>query len=117
MHNTERNEGPLAGIAARWIDTVEDERGALQEISFKNTEHFNFAYDVVDELARLTPDRRAMLYVDKEKNERSFTFKEMSDYSSMTANYFKRLGIGKGDRVLLVLKRHYQFWFAILALH
>jgi hypothetical protein len=43
MHNTERNEGPLAGIAARWIDTVEDERGALQEVSFKNTEHFNFA--------------------------------------------------------------------------
>lgn len=117
MHNSERNEGPLAGIAARWIETVEDENGALQSISFKNTEHFNFAYDVVDELARLTPQRRAMLYVDKEKNERSFTFKEMSDYSSMTANYFKRLGIGKGDRVLLVLKRHYQFWFAILALH
>ena len=60
MHNSERNEGPLAGIAARWIVTVEDENGALQSISFKNTEHFNFAYDVVDELARLTPQRRAI---------------------------------------------------------
>ncbi len=63
------------------------------------------------------PDKMAMLYVDRDKNERRFTFKELSEISSQTANYFQKLGIKKGDRVMMVLKRHYQFWFAILALH
>ena len=76
-------------------------------------EDFNFAYDIVDELARTKPEKRAMLYVDKDKNERSFTFRELKIFSDKTANYFSSLGIKKGDRVMLVLKRHYQFWFAI----
>lgn len=107
----------MTRIYEKFIETREDEKGVLQEISFKNTENFNFAYDVVDQLAVTHPDKMAMLYVDQEKNERRFTFKELSDISSRTANYFKKLGIKKGDRVMVVLKRHYQFWFAILALH
>lgn len=59
----------------------------------------------------------AMLHLSREKEERRFTFEDMKKYSAKTANYFKSLGIGKGDKVMLVLKRHYQFWFSILALH
>ncbi|MGI6736131.1 MAG: AMP-binding protein [Anaerovoracaceae bacterium] len=107
----------MLGVSRKYIDEVRDERGVLQRISFKNDEHFNFAYDVVDELAAHEPDKLCMLWVDKERNERRFTFAEMSRWSNRTANYFRDLGIGRGDRVMLVLKRHYQFWFAILALH
>ena len=89
----------------------------LKEIHFHNEDKFNFAFDVVDALAEKCPDKLAMLHLDAEKRERRFTFRDMSRYSSMTANYFKSLGIGKGDRVMVVLKRHYHFWFTILALH
>jgi len=107
----------MTEISKKYIDVATDENGTPVEISFKNTDHFNFAYDIVDALAEKIPEKRAMLYVDREKNERNFTFEEMSRYSSKTANYFASLGIKKGNRVMLVLKRHYQFWFSILALH
>jgi acetyl-CoA synthetase len=103
-------------IAEEYVKTVEDKRGALQTISFENTEHFNFAYDIVDEIAEKYPDKLAMIHLDKEKNEQRFTFRDMSEESSRTANYFRSLGIQKGDMVMLVLKRHYQFWFSMLAL-
>ena len=75
------------------------------------------AFDIVDGLARYKPEKLAMLHVDRRREERYFTFQDMSRYSSRAANYFKALGIKRGDRVLLILKRHYQFWFAILGLH
>ncbi|MBQ4575460.1 MAG: AMP-binding protein [Clostridia bacterium] len=100
-----------------FIDTKLNADGVLSEINFKNEETYNFAYDTVDAIAAKTPDRPAMYFVDKHKNGRVFTFGDMSRESARTANYFASLGIGKGDRVMLVLKRHYQFWFAILALH
>ncbi|MBO5274516.1 MAG: cupin domain-containing protein, partial [Clostridia bacterium] len=98
-----------------FIDTKLNADGVLSEINFKNEETYNFAYDTVDAIAAKTPDRPAMYFVDKHKNGRVFTFGDMSRESARTANYFASLGIGKGDRVMLVLKRHYQFWFAILA--
>lgn len=104
-------------IAAPFIEVEEDENGYLQDIRFTNDENFNFAYDVVDKMAKKNPDKVAMVHVSKEGKERSFTFYDMSRYSSKVANYLQFLGIKKGDRVMLVLKRHYQFWFAILALH
>ncbi len=100
-----------------FIDTTLDERGVLSGISFKGENHFNFAYDVVDAIAQKCPDKLAMLHLSADKVENRFTFGDMSRYSSMTANYFKSLGIQKGDRVMVVLKRHYQFWFTIVALH
>ena len=100
-----------------YIDVQEDANGALQAINFKNTEKFNFAYDIVDEIARKNPDKLAMLHIAKNKRHRELTFGDMSSYSSKIAAYFQSLGIRKGDRVMLVLKRHYHFWFAILALH
>ena len=78
---------------------------------------FNFAYDVVDELGKNKPDMLAMLWVSADGEEKRFTFKDMMLCSNKAANYFKYMGIRKGDRVLLVLKRSYFFWVCILALH
>ena len=104
-------------VASAFIDTVENQDGALQKISFHDEDKFNFAFDVVDALAKREPDKLAMLHIDRDMTERRFTFNDMKRASAQAANYFKSLGIKKGDRVMLVLKRHYQFWFAILGLH
>ncbi len=104
-------------VCKSFIQAEEDENGGLRSISFPNAERFNFAFDCVDAIAAKYPQKLAMLHLDKHKTERRFTFEDMSRASSRAANYFKALGIRKGDRVMLVLKRHYQFWFAILGLH
>ena len=104
-------------IYHKYIDVVEDENGTPTSISFKNTENFNFAFDLVDELAEREPDKLAMLHISKDKVERRFTFKDIKKASAQCANYFASLGIKKGDRVMLVLKRHYQFWFAMIGLN
>ncbi len=104
-------------IYQNFIDVQENENGTPISISFKNTEHFNFAFDLVDALAEREPEKRAMLHISKDKTERSFTFKDIKKASNQCANYFKSLGIKKGDRVMLVLKRHYQFWFAMIGLN
>ena len=104
-------------IAKRFIDVKEDAKGLLQEISFKNDGKFNFAFDVLDALGREKPTKLAMLHVSEDMTERRFTFKDMKDASSQAANYFTSLGIKRGDRVMLVLKRHYQFWFCIMGLN
>ena len=104
-------------VCEKFIRTEEDENGALQKIDFVDEEKFNFAFDVVDALGDLYPDKLAMLHISKDKQERRFTFKDMKRLSAQTANYFTSLGIHRGDRVMLVLKRHWQFWPCILALH
>jgi len=112
---TAKSSEPL--ICEQFIETKEDENGALLDIQFKNFEHFNFGFDVIDKIAEKHPDKLAMIHVDRNKVERRFTFREIKHYSNQTANYLTSLGIKKGDRVMLVLKRHYQFWFAMVALH
>ena len=106
-----------ATVTTPFIDTVVNENGALQKISFHNEDKFNFAFDVVDALAKRDPNKLAMLHISRDMTERRFTFNDMKRASNQAANYFKSLGIKRGDRVMLVLKRHYQFWFAILGLH
>ncbi len=88
-----------------------------QNFQVRTPDRFNFAYDIVDRLALVDPNRVALVWADYLGNDRRFNFKELSEMSSQTAHYFKSLGIGKGDAVLLVLKNHYEFWFCILALH
>ncbi len=95
----------------------EDENGCFTGLNFANTESYNFAFDTVDAIARKDPQKLAMVHIANDMTERRFTFKDMKDASSQCANYFKSLGIKRGDRVMLVLKRHYQFWYAILGLH
>ena len=96
------------------IPTEKD--GTITEIAFKNEEKFNFAFDVVDELGKRKPDKLAMLHISEDGTEHRFTFSDMKKESARAANYFKSMGIRRGDRVMLVLKRHYQFWFSLLAL-
>lgn len=104
-------------VYSKWVDVETDQNGTPVKIDFKNENEFNFAFDIVDELGTKKPDKLAMVHLDREKNERIFTFRDMMKASAQCANYFKALGIKKGDRVMLVLKRHYQFWFAMLGLN
>ena len=104
-------------VCEKFIETVENENGQLESVNFKNTDSFNFGFDIVDEIADKYPDKLAMLHIDKNQNERRFTFKDIKKASNQVANYFTSLGIKKGDKVMLVLKRHYQFWFCMVALH
>lgn len=80
-------------------------------------DQFNFAYDVVDELAQKSPDKTAIVWCDENGAEATFTFGQLKYYSDKAANFFRSLGIKKGDPVMLILKRRYEFWFCILALH
>ena len=103
-------------IYRNFIDRVVED-GLLKAISFKGEEKFNFAYDVVDALADAQPEKLAMLHIAEDMTERRFTFQDIKKESGRAANYFKSLGIQRGDRVMLVLKRHYQYWFAMMGLH
>ena len=111
----EKSEQP--GIWQKWIDVETTKTGTPVKIEFKNTDSFNFAFDVVDELGRTKPEKLAMLHLSKDKVERRITFSDMKKESARCANYFSSLGIRKGDKVLLILKRHYQFWYAMLGLN
>ena len=104
-------------IYSNYIDIEENENGTPTSIKFKDTEKFNFAFDLVDALAQKEPEKLAMLHIAKDGTERRFTFKDIKKLSNQCANYFKSLGISKGDRVMLVLKRHYQFWLCMMALN
>lgn len=104
-------------IWQKFIDVKLNEKGTPEKITFKNAETFNFAYDIVDAMAEKEPDKLAMLHISKDKTERRISFLDMKRESSRCANYFKSLGIKKGDRVMLILKRHYQFWYAMLGLN
>ena len=103
--------------AKKFIVTEEDENGILKKLDYKNEDTFNFAFDIVDAVADKYPDKLAMLHIANDKTERRFTYNDMKKESARAANYFLSLGIKKGDRVMLVLKRHYQFWITALALH
>ncbi len=104
-------------VCSKFVHTTTDENGVVNGISFTDEDKFNFAFDCVDAIAEKNPDKTAMVWVGKDKNSHNFTFADMKKFSNMTANYLMSLGIKKGDKVMLVLKRHYQFWFAVLALH
>lgn len=104
-------------VIKKFVETEENENGVLQKLTYKNEDKFNFAFDVVDAVADKYPDKLAMLHVSGDKTERRFTYNDMKKESARAANYLLSLGIKKGDRVMVVLKRHYQFWIAALALH
>jgi acetyl-CoA synthetase len=89
----------------------------VQNFRINIPENFNFAFDVVDEIARETPDKVAMVWCNDNGEEAIFTFGDMKKYSDKAANFFLSAGIGKGDPVMLVLKRRFEFWFCTLALN
>lgn len=89
----------------------------IEKFKIRVPKNFNFAYDVVDEIALNTPDKVAMVWCDDKGNEAIFTFAQMKYYSDKAANFFKSAGIKKGDLVMLILKRRYEYWFCTLALN
>ncbi len=107
----------MRGINLRYVDEKYDDNGILTEYRLKYPDNYNFGYDIVDDIAINDPDRRAMLWTNPKGEERIFTFADIKRLSDKTANYFLSLGIRKGDRVLTILKRHYQFWYVSVALH
>ena len=109
---------PATGlIVDKYAKCEEDENGKLLNIRFENIEKYNFGFDCVDAIADKYPDKLAMIHLDMHEVERRFTFKQIKQESARVANYFTSLGIKKGDRVMLVLRRHYQFWLSMVALH
>ena len=109
MHTT-RN------IHLRYVRERYDENGLLTDFAVDCPDDFNFGYDVVDDIAAAEPDRRAMVWCNPEGEEHVFTFGDMKRWSDKTANFLAAQGIGRGDMVMVILRRHYQFWFAATAL-
>ena len=103
-------------IWENFISVSEDGSGNLKEISFKNAESFNFAFDVIDRLGREKPDKLAMVHIGRDKTETRLTFEDIKKKSGRAANYFRALGIRNGDRVMLVLRRNWQFWPILMGL-
>ena len=80
-------------------------------------ENFNFGYDVVDAWAAEDPDKEAILWTNDKGECIHFSYADLKKYTDQTASYFQSLGIGHGDKVMLILKRRYEFWYSIIALH
>ena len=89
----------------------------MQNFKINVPENFNFGYDVVDAWAEKEPDKKALLWTNDQGEIIQFTFADIKRESDKTASFFASQGIGRGDMVMLILKRHYQFWFSIVALH
>ena len=109
----------MAALYERYLDQAKfgSYEDFLKNYRVNVPEQFNFAYDVLDEMALAQPDRLALRWVHPDGRERSFTFADIKRESDRCANMLQGMGIGKGDAVMLVLKRHYEFWFTIMALH
>lgn len=114
---TARDNKEYKEIFHKFITPTLDDKGRLTKLDFHPNDNFNFGYDVVDAIAAKTPDKTAMVWLDNEKNEKIFSFRDMSEQSNRTANFFRSIGIKKGDAVMVVLKRRYQFWYTMVALH
>ncbi len=103
-------------IDERYCKEQYDENGLLTDFKLTYPDDFNFGYDVVDDIAVNDPGRLAMLWCNPEGEEHRFTFADMKYWSDKTANFLSRQGIGKGDMVMVILRRNYQFWFVAVAL-
>ena len=106
----------MRNINLRYVDETYAPDGQLKTFSVHYPDNFNFGYDVVDDIAVNDPDRRAMIWCNPEGEEHIFTFADMKRWSDKTANFLVDQGIKRGDYVLVVLRRHYQFWFVATAL-
>ena len=106
----------MRNINERFVKETYSENGLLTDFKVTAPDSVNFGYDVVDDIAENDPDRRAMVWCNPEGEEHFFSFADMREWSNKTANYLAAQGIKKGDYVLVILRRHYQFWFVATAL-
>lgn len=104
-------------IYQKFCKEVTDNEGNLKSISLDYPENFNFGYDVVDAVADTEPQKTALVWCNTENQEHIFSFSDVKKFSNQMANVFKKSGLKRGDRVMVVLKRHYEYWFATVALH
>ncbi|MGN0617447.1 MAG: AMP-binding protein, partial [Ruminiclostridium sp.] len=100
----------------RFVKEGFDENGILNKFEIDCPDNYNFGYDIIDKYGEIDPDRLALWHVDLQGNEHKFTYKQLSELSTKAANLFTKMGIKKNDKVMLVLKRNYQFWYAIIGL-
>lgn len=107
----------MQDLNLKYLRETYTEDGVIKTVDFEYPSNFNFAYDVVDHIATTDPNRRAMVWCNPEGEEHIFSFGDMKYYSDKCANFLRDLGVKEGDRVIVILRRHYQFWFAITALH
>ena len=103
----------------KFVDKLsyESQEDFIKNFKIKVPENFNFGYDVVDAWADEEPGRKALCWTNDHGEHIDFSFGDMKRYTDQTASYFQKLGIGHGDMVMLILKRRYEFWFSIIALH
>lgn len=104
-------------LYSRFCTEITDDNGEIEKITLNYPDNFNYGYDVVDVIAEQTPDKRAIVWCNVDNEEHIFSFLDVKRYSNKMANVFTDAGIRRGDRVMLVLKRHYEYWFAAVALH
>ena len=104
-------------IYKQFCNEIFDENGRLKKITLNYPDNFNFGYDVVDAIAEKEPDKRALVWCNVEGEEHTFSFADVRKNSNQMANVLRDAGIGHGDRVMLIMKRHYEYWFAAIALH
>ncbi|MDR1775842.1 MAG: AMP-binding protein [Actinomycetes bacterium] len=107
----------MRDVNLRYLRETYDDQGVLSRLDLEYPDDFNFAYDIVDDIAVAEPERPAIIWCNPEGEEHRFTFGDIKYWSDKTANYLAGLGIGKGDCVLVIVRRHYQFWFIATALH
>ncbi|MCL2024874.1 MAG: AMP-binding protein [Coriobacteriia bacterium] len=107
----------MQNLHAAYVQELYGSEGELKSFALTYPDSFNFGYDVVDRIAETDPEREALIWLNPEGEEHRFTFAEMKKWSDKTANYLASLGIEKGDNVIVILRRHYQFWFVATALH
>jgi len=107
----------MGRLYKEYLNETLDAEGHVVHVSFKKDPYFNFGYDIVDRIARENPDKLAMVWCNEAGEERFITFRQMKEESDRTASFFQSIGIRKGDAVMLILRRHYEFWYCIVALH
>lgn len=107
----------MAYIYQDYYKEVKDDRGKIVDIEISYDDSFNFAYDVIDRYAKEEPQKLALVHRSAEGEDRRFSFSEMKYYSDKAANMLKDLGVQQGDSVMLLLKRRFEYWISILAIH
>ena len=103
-------------LCDNYVIETYDDNGVIAGVEFDYPDNYNFGYDVVDEMGRLAPDQRAVVWCNVDKEEKTFTFGDISRLSSKAANVFRNHGIGRGDKVLVILKINYEYWYVAPAL-
>ena len=106
----------LNNFYKRFVNEEFDDKGNLVKFELNTPDNYNFSYDVIDEIAKTHPDKVAVYWMNEKGEEHKFTFKELSEKSNQVANMFLAHGAKKGDMVMAVLKRHYEFWFLVYGL-